>query len=252
MSFALAVTTVLFSAADPQGDALGDGAYQLPVAAQTQASSLDLRTFTAYNNDGKLGFRLGFAALTNSQGGPNGFSLPHIQVFVAERRGGEEALGSSGFRTQTGRGWQYHLTATGWFAKLECQSSISVSVTANSADCPQTVRIRTEGADIVLETDLPVKAYAYWAVVGLYDPLAVDGLRQPVLQASPFALSSSIPDAPAALEVLSKNSQLALWPSREVPALGEVVVQTNPLLWTGLVGLCLTVLGVVLNLFRKR
>jgi C-terminal binding-module, SLH-like, of glucodextranase len=244
MSFALAVTTVLFSAADPQGDALGDGAYQLPVAAQTQASSLDLRTFTAYNVDGKLGFRLGFAALTNSQGGPNGFSLPHIQVFVAERRGGEEALGSSGFRTQAGRGWQYHLTATGWFAKLECLPSVT--------DCPTTLRTRTEGADIVLETDLPVKPYAYWAVVGLYDPLAVDGLRQPVLQASPLNLASSIPDAPAALDVLSKNSQLALWPSREVPALGEVVVQTNPLLWTGLVGLCLTVLGVVLNLFRKR
>jgi C-terminal binding-module, SLH-like, of glucodextranase len=243
MSFALAVTTVLFSAADPQGDALGDDAYQLPVAAQTQASSLDLRTFTAYNNDGKLEFRLGFAALTNAQGGPNGFSVPHIQIFVAERRGGEEALGSSGFRTQAGRGWQYHLTATGWFAKLGC-----LSVT----DCPKTVRTRTEGADIVLETDLPVKPYAYWAVIGLYDPLAVDGLRQPVLQASPLSLSSSITDAPAALDVLSKSSQLALWPSREVPALGEVVVQTNPLLWTGLVGLCLTVLGVVLNLFRKR
>ena len=244
MSFALAVTTVLFSAADPQGDALGDGAYQLPLAAQSQAGSLDLRTFTAFNTDGKLGFRLGFAAVSNMQGGPNGFSLPHIQVFVAERRGGEEALGSSGFRTQAGRGWQYRLTATGWFAKLECQASIS--------DCPKTVRARTEGADIVLETDLPAKAYAYWAVVGLYDPLAVDGLRQPVLQASPLALSSSIPDAPAALDVLSKASQLALWPSREVPALGEVVVQTNPLLWTGLVGLCLTVLGVVLNLFRRR
>jgi hypothetical protein len=244
MSFALAVTTVLFSAADPQGDALGDGAYQLPVAAQAQASSLDLRTFTAYNTDGKLGFRLGFAALTNAQGGPNGFSLPHVQVFLAERRGGEEALGSSGFRTQAGRGWQYHLTATGWFAKLECLPSVS--------DCPKTVQARTEGADIVLETDLPAKAYAYWAVVGLYDPLAVDGLRQPVLQASPLGLSSSITDAPAVLDVLSKNSQLALWPSREVPALGEVVVQTNPLLWTGLVGLCMTVLGVVLNLFRKR
>jgi hypothetical protein len=176
------------------------------------------------------------------------FSLPHIQVFVAERRGGEEALGSSGFRTQAGRGWQYHLTATGWFAKLECQSSITTSL----PDCPKTVRTRTEGADIVLETDLPVKPYAYWAVVGLYDPLAVDGLRQPVLQASPLVLASSIPDAPAALDVLSKNSQLALWSSREIPALGEVVVQTNPLLWTGLVGLCLTVLGVVLNLFRKR
>jgi hypothetical protein len=244
MSFALAVTTVLFSASDPQADALGDGAYQLPLAAQAQISSLDLRTFTAYNVDGKLEFRLKFAALSNPQGGPNGFSLPHIQVFVAERRGGEEALGSSGFRTQAGRGWQYHLTATGWFAKLECQSSIT--------NCPQSVRTRTEGAEVVLETDLPVKAYAYWAVVGLYDPLAVDGLRQPVVQASPLELSSSIPDAPAALDVLSKNSQLALWPSREVPALGEVVVQTNPLLWTGLVGLCLTVLGVVLNLFRKR
>ena len=252
MSFALAVTTVLFSAADPQGDALGDGAYQLPVAAQSQASSLDLRTFTAYNNDGKLGFRLGFAALTNTQGGPNGFSLPHIQVFVTERRGGEESLGSSGFRTQAGRGWQYHLTATGWFAKLECPSSITANATTSGSDCPQTVRTRTEGADIVLETDLPIKAYAYWAVVGLYDPLALDGLRQPVLLASPLALSSSIPDAPAALDLLSKNSQLSLWPSREVPALGEVVVQTNPLLWTGLVGLCLTVLGVVLNLFRKR
>ena len=248
MSFALAVTTVLFSAADPQGDALGDGAYQLPLAAQSQVSSLDLRTFTAYNTDGRLGFRLGFAALSNAQGGPNGFSLPHIQVFLAEHRGGEEALGSSGFRTQAGRGWQYHLTATGWFAKLECLPSMTV----NGPGCPKTVRARTEGADIVLETDLPAKAYAYWAVVGLYDPLAVDGLRQPILQASPLELSSSITDAPAALDVLSKSSQLALWPSREVPALGEVVVQTNPLLWTGLIGLCLTVLGVVLNLFRKR
>jgi hypothetical protein len=244
MSFALAVTTVLFSAADPQGDALGDGAYQLPVTAQAQASSLDLRTFTAYTVDGKLGFRLGFAAVSNAQDGPNGFSLPHIQIFVTERRGGEEALGSSGFRTQAGRGWQYHLTATGWFTKLECLPSVT--------DCPKTVRAHAEGADIVLETDLPVKPYAYWALVGLYDPLAVDGLRQPVLQASPLNLASSIPDAPAALDVLSKNSQLALWPSREVPALGEVVVQTNPLLWTGLAGLCLAVLGIVLSLFRKR
>jgi C-terminal binding-module, SLH-like, of glucodextranase len=244
MGFALAVTTVLFSAADPQGDALGDGAYVLPRAAQAQASNLDLRTFTAYNKDGKLEFRLGFAGVSNLQGGPNGFSLPNIQVFVTERRGGEERLGSSGFRTPAGRGWQYHLTATGWFAKLECLPSIT--------DCPTRLRARAEGADIVLETDLPVRAFAYWAFVGLYDPLSVDGLRQAVAKASPFVMASSIPDAPAALDVLSKGSQLALWPSREVPALGEVVVQTNPLLWSGLLGLCLTVLGVVLSLLRKR
>jgi C-terminal binding-module, SLH-like, of glucodextranase len=244
MLLSLAAATVLFSAADPQGDALGDGAYQLPLAAQAQASSLDLRTFTTYDRDGKLEFRLGFAAISNAQGGPNGFSLPHVQVFVAERRGGVEALGSSGFRTQPGRGWQYHLTATGWFSRLECAPDV--------AECPTTVRVRAQGADLVIGTDLPSRAYVYWAVVGLYDPLAIDGLRQPVALASPLNLSSSIPEAPAALDVLANVSQLGLWPSREVPALGEVVVQTNPLLWTGLVGLCMTVLGVVLNLFRKR
>ena len=240
-------SVILFSVADPQGDALGDGGYTLPASlrdASGQNANLDVRAFTAKEVDGKLELRLSFAQLTNPQAAPNGFSTPSLHLFLAETRGGQEVLGNTGFHTPPGQGWQYHISASGWWVRLECAPSVS--------NCDATgLQAKAEGADVVIRTALPAKPYAYWAFTGLYDPLSMDGLRQPVAQASTLDLSSSLADAPAALEVVSKTSQVGYYGTREVPPLGELIATTNPLLWSGLAGLCLLVGGGMWSLLRR-
>jgi hypothetical protein len=245
MSLAAAAATVLFSVSDPQGDSLGDGGYRLP-AARSDAAQLDLRTFTASDQDGKLQLRLTMGGVRNPDKAPNGFSLPVIDVFMGQGRGGQEKLGSTGFRSTPNRGWKYHLRVSPWTASLERDSS------ASNLPVLSGVKVRVQGASIIVDTGLPAGAYTYWAFTSLYDPLTPDGVAKPQTSANPLRLISIIPNAPTALEVLSPTSQVGLYATLEVPPLNEPVIETNPLLYTTIAGLILALVTSVWGLFSKR
>ena len=250
VNFALAAATVLFSLADPRGDALGDGGYTLP--SRVEASTLDLRIFTALDVNGKLEFRLTMDRVLNAENAPNGFSGPIFEIFVAESRGGEETLGPTGFLTPPSHGWQYRLSVNGFTSRM-IPSSKRVTAGDPASVVPSlTLKVRTEGSDVVIDTDLPAKSYAYWAMVGIYDPLTQTGFKRPVERWTPTQLASAIPDAPHAVDVLSKESQVGLYASRIVPAVNEPVTRTSPLLLTGLAGLCLALGTTLWGVFRRR
>lgn len=250
MSLALAAATVLFSLADPKGDALGDGAYTLP--SRIEASTLDLRIFTAMDVNGKLEIRLTMDRVVNTENAPNGFSGPIFEVFVAADRGGEETLGPTGFLTPPGHGWQYRLSVNGFTARLIPPPN-RVATSDPGADAPSTaLSVRVEGSDVVIDTDLPARQYAYWAFVGIYDPLTPTGFKIPSEHWTPSQLASAIPDAPAAVDVLSKESQVGLYASRVVPAVNEPVTRTSPLLLTGLAGLCIALGTTLWGVLRRR
>jgi hypothetical protein len=242
---AAAAATVLFSVSDPQGDGLGDGAYTLP-AARRDAAQLDLRTFTAFDTAGNLELRLTMGRVQNPDRAPNGFSVPVIDVFLGTGRGGQERLADTGFKTTPNRGWKYHVRVTPWEAEVTKDSS--------AADLPDSsgVKVSVQGASIVIQPGLPARQYTYWALVSLYDPLTPDGVARPQAAANPLKLVSSLANAPSALEVLSPNGQLGGYATREIEPLNEPVLETNPLLYTALVGLVLALATTIWGLFGKR
>ena len=244
-SSALATGSVLYSVSDPQGDALGDGLYAFP-STLTDRSVLDLRTFTASDNAGKLELQLSFASVQNTERAPNGFSFAVIDVFLNTERGGIEDLAVTGFHTPPGRGWRYHLRVNGWNVQLETAKNAPASARVSSK-----VAVQVDGANIVLNTQLPAEAYRYWAFVSLYDPLSKNGVKEISAVTSTFALSSNLQDAPSVVDVLSPVSQVSLYNSREVEALNEPKLELNPLLYSLFAGLVLSLVATIWGLFRR-
>jgi C-terminal binding-module, SLH-like, of glucodextranase len=244
-SSAIAAESVLFSVADPQGDALGDGLYALP-SNLPDKTVLDLRTFTVLDDAGKLDLKLSFASVQNTEQAPNGFSYAVIDIFMNTERGGLEELGDTGFHTPPGRGWRYHVRVNGWTALLETAKNAPAGTRVSSK-----ITVQTDGANIVLKTQLPADAYRYWAFVSLYDPLSKNGVRQVSQQASPFDISSNLKDAPSALDVLSESSQVGFYSSLEVPSLNEPKLELNPLLYSLFAGLALSLVATIWGFFRR-
>ena len=229
---------------------MGDGGYTLP--SRVDASTLDLRIFTAMDVNGKLEFRLTMDRVTNAEHAPNGFSGPIFEIFMADARGGEEQLGATGFMTPPSHGWQYRLSVNGFTSSMVPSNKRVTASDSGSTVASMALKVRTEGSDVVIDTDLPAKQYAYWAMVGLYDPLTQTGFKHPTDRWTPPQLASPIPDAPPALDVLFRDSQVGLYASRIVPAVNEPVTRTSPLLLTGLAGLCLALGTTLWGVFRRR
>jgi hypothetical protein len=244
---ALAAGAILFSVSDPALDALGDGAYALPVA-KNDVSQLDIRTLTALDVGGRLELRLQMGRIQNPDAAPNGFSRPVIDVFIGTGRGGNSSLGSSGFSTRPNSGWYYWIRATPYAVTLRRDpSSDFVQLPKN-----RTAQAKVEGSSIVIQTDIPATDYTYYALSSLYDSLTTSGIAQPQPEASPLKLISPLENAPSALDIVYENRQIILWSSREVPPLNEPKLGTNPLIYTGLAGFVILLITTIWGLFTPR
>lgn len=246
VSVAAAAATILFSVSDPQGDPFGDGAYTLP-AARADAAQLDLRTFTALDNNGKLELRLTFGRVQNPDRAPNGFSVPVIDVFLGSGRGGAQTLADTGFKTTLNRGFKYHLRVTPWSSSIERNKRSAGNLPDSSG-----VKVAVQGASIVIDTGLPAASYTYWALVSLYDPLTQNGVARPQASPSPLKLVTSLENPPSALEVLMATSQVGSYATREIAPLNEPVLETNPLLFTAIAGVVLALVTTIWGLFVPR
>jgi hypothetical protein len=236
----VAAAAVLFSLADPSGDALGDGGYRLPAGAEEQA--VDLRSFTAIDDEGRLRFRLGLGRVASANSAPNGFADTQLDVFVSGPDG-ERSLGGSGFMTAQGSGWRYHVSANGWSANFTA---------AGTAQSPSgETRAHVEGSDVVIETPIPVGEYRYWAMVSLFDPLSQDGLRRPLPGSAPFELAAAREGMPAALDVLAEGDQTGHYASLVLPSVGPDLERSRYLLVAGIAGAVLALGATVWGLFRR-
>lgn len=244
---ALAAGAILFSVSDPANDALGDGSYILPTLS-ADVSQLDIRTFSALDNNGKLEFRLQMGRIQNFDKAPNGFSRPVIDIFIGTGRGGSTNLGNSGFTTRPNSGWYYQIRATPYAVTLRRDPSTDyVQLPKN-----RTAQAKVEGSSIVIQTDIPAKDYTYYAISSLYDSLTSSGIAQPQPEASPLKLVSPLENAPSALDILYDNRQIVLWSTREVPPLNEPKLGLNPLLFTGLAGFVILLITTIWGFFTPR
>ncbi len=243
----LAASAILFSVSDPANDALGDGAYTLPVAKR-DVSQVDIRTFTALDTNGRLELKLNMGRVQNPDKAPNGFSNPVIDVFIGTGRGGNSDLGGSGFSTRGNSGWYYWIRASPWAVTIKRDKSADlVQLPAN-----RTAKVLVEGSSIVIKTDIPVAEFTYYAITSLYDSLTPNGIANPQFEASPLKLVSPLENAPSALDILFENRQILLWATREVPPLNEPKLGMNPLLYTGIAGLALVIITTIWGLFNPR
>ena len=243
----LAASAILFSVSDPANDALGDGAYTLPVAKR-DVSQLDIRTFTALNTNGRLELKLNIGRVQNPDKAPNGFSNPVIDVFIGTGRGGNTNLGGSGFSTSGNSGWYYWIRATPWAVTIKRDKSADlVQLPTN-----RTAKVLVDSSSIVIKTDIPSAEFTYYAMTSLYDSLTPTGVANPQFEASPLKLVSPLENAPRALDILFENRQILLWATREVPPLNEPKIGINPLLYTGVAGLVLVIITTIWGLFNPR
>lgn len=223
---------ILQSAVDPAGDALGKG-YRLPVGVDQ--ASLDLRRFTAIDRDGSLELRLGMNRLVRQET-PNGFRIPVFEIFIGgKQKGLNSLLDPTGFHTPVGLGWQYHLHLTGFEAKLTGQNG--------------PVKVSIEGTEVVIKTPIKADDYAYWAFVGLYDPLSTDGLKR-VGGDLPSSLQGNF-NAPPVLDILFSGDQKEIFKSLEVPAIMKSETKPDVLLITAFIGLGVALLATIISIFRR-
>lgn len=212
--------SLLLSAADPSGDAYGDGSYQLPTRfSSEERDSLDLRSFEVRDNAGFLQFEIGMGANANPLESPRGFSVPVIDVFIKTASGGVLELGDLGFSAPIGSGWQQHLRFSGFDTVLEeLPQGADRPVRADASG----IRIQAQGSRILVDTRIPSGEYSYWVASRVFDPLTPKGYQEPGLEAGPYTLSAPASGMPSAVDVLVEGPQAAAYRDRRLPAIGKL------------------------------
>ncbi len=187
---ALALAALL-SVSDPVGDVPPPG-YAWPRAeVYREVGFADLTGFRAENREGLLwiGFRLD--RTPNPGGAPLGFSLAVLADFIDTGPGGVARLPEVGLAVPRGKEPDLVVVASGWGA-------MRLSLPEGGVE---RLEARREGDWIAVNTGLPARRYRHYPVVGLYDPFAPLGFRQPS-PAGGLWRPQAPPGAPAALDVL--------------------------------------------------
>ncbi|GGJ50863.1 hypothetical protein GCM10008938_41080 [Deinococcus roseus] len=233
---------------DPSGDHRGDGTYHLPEnLTSTEQSSLDLRNFTASDDNGKLSLEVGLGALANPLKAPLGFSTAILDIFIKTRVGGSTTLGETGFETPPGQGWQYHLHLSG-FNKDFYRVPKLTPEKLKSDD----IKVTPSGTTLQIQTPIPAGQYEYWVTVSLFDPLTPAGLVSPGNDNNPFHLTSALNNPPAPVDVLAQGDQGRAYIQRTLPPVGNLQ-DFRPwiLLGMGILGVIGVVVATIMLMNRR-
>ena len=171
---------------DLTGDTYGSGDLTPPTAALYRSlSSFDLTEVNLLEGD-TLGFELSFSSLSNPLDLPNGFSLPIIEVYIADdAEGAVELLPGSGMQLPTGSSWHYAFRLSGDRAQVFAAQGDEVS------ELPSPPELSVNGATLRVQSDLPrARSVKTFVVVGSYSPFSATGWRDLSAEPSPWAFSS--------------------------------------------------------------
>lgn len=185
---------MLFLFQDPLGDDKGL-AYLYPQAALYREAGegyADLLALAGEEREGRLVLKVRLARYPNPLGGPLGFSLATVVLWVDTGEEGEEEL-LPGLHTPKGQGWEVAYVLTGFGAEKR---------TPEGAREP--VRAWREGEWVLLDTGLPPGPYAYYAGVGLFDPFGPWYLRPTSVEAGPWTLGAP-PGSPPLVDLLAED-----------------------------------------------
>ncbi|MEN2999699.1 MAG: glucodextranase DOMON-like domain-containing protein [Acidilobaceae archaeon] len=118
----LAEARTVIDITDPEGDDRGPGYYGYPGNAVFKPGVFDLVRFQVVDEGASLAFRLTFKDLGgNPWGGPNGFCLQHVHVYVRTTQAGLARMDSLGLNIAfpSSHAWHFAIiVAPGWEEKV--------------------------------------------------------------------------------------------------------------------------------------
>ncbi|WP_347241782.1 glucodextranase DOMON-like domain-containing protein [Thermus sp.] len=185
---------MLFLFQDPLGDDRGL-AYQYPQAGLYQEAGegfADLVAVGGEGREGRLLLKMRLARYPNPLGGPLGFSLATVVLFLDTGKGGSEEL-VPGLKTPPGEGWEVGFFLTGFGGEGRTPSGEKAPA-----------RAWREGEWVVLDTGLSPGRYGIYAGVGLFDPFAPGYLRPTSPSGGPWTLTASS-GAPPLVDLLAER-----------------------------------------------
>lgn len=108
--------TLVLSFSDPEGDDNGTGELKYPTNAVFQPGVFDLLKFEVYTDEVNVYFKAYFKNLgDNPWGGPNGFCLQHLQVYVYTTMRATPNTTAPGLNVEIYPGWHYLIVGVpGW------------------------------------------------------------------------------------------------------------------------------------------
>ncbi|MFW6238952.1 MAG: glucodextranase DOMON-like domain-containing protein [Halanaerobiales bacterium] len=113
---------LIFSVDDPAGDDHGPGTYEYPThdVFAPREGIFDLQKFEIRRSEEYYYFSFLFGELNNPWEGRFDFSLPLIQLYIDNERGGEEELLQEGanVRLDPDHSWNKMLKISGWWIRL--------------------------------------------------------------------------------------------------------------------------------------
>ncbi len=185
---------MLFLFQDPLGDDRGL-AYQYPQAGLYREAGegfADLVAVGGEAREGRLLLKVRLARYPNPLGGPLGFSLATVALFLDTEEGGEEEL-VPGLKTPPGEGWEVGFFLTGFGVEKR---------TSSGEKSP--AKAWREGEWVVVDTGLSPRGYGVYAGVGLFDPFAPGYLRPASPSGGPWTLLAP-PGSPPLVDLLAEN-----------------------------------------------
>lgn len=182
---------LIFSVDDPAGDDHGPGTYEYPTheVFKPQEGVFDLQKFEVRQKGEYYYFSIQFGEVRDPWEGRFGFSLPLIQLYIDNERGGEEELLQEGanVRLDPDHSWNKMLKISGWWIRLftpEDRGEDFVSLSEEEIDSDY----RVEDCSVTTEDDFvhikinrdyigPLKHQYLYILIGGFDAFGYDHYR---------------------------------------------------------------------------
>jgi carbohydrate-binding DOMON domain-containing protein len=232
---------VVFSASDPVGDDRGTGNYTYPTNAVFKPGVFDLTGFAVMRNSTHIAFAVFLRDLGgNPWGGPAGFCLQHVQIYVRTTASGTTNTSTYGLKVVVADDYAWHyaiLLTPGWGEDPAPQGQVSAiydasgTLVAKAGGANFTVYVDTTlnaivavvSASILRDVD-NVASWKYVVTVSGYDGYEASKLRAVGLTAEEwkfggadtYALAANV--APLVIDLLAPtaNDQYAMLTSYRV------------------------------------
>lgn len=191
LSVVCAEDNLIFSRIDPAGDDYGPGIYQYPQHEVFQRGEglFDIIHFKIYEENSYYEFQFQFTNLIDVWNSRYGFSMPLIEVYIDNEKGGSIALFEEGANVKLNPKfpWDKLLKINGWWISLyvpQDRNKKVVDFTVSGEDVPWVIKnpkIKVEDNWIKLKIEKdkigPIKKSNLFVIVGGFDPFGYDHFR---------------------------------------------------------------------------
>lgn len=182
---------VIFNHLDAVGDDYGPGNYRYPQddIFQNKGYLFDLKSLTIFELDKQYRFRFSFSELTDPWGAKFKFSLPLIEVYIDNEKGGSGSLFHEGanVRFKENFKWNKFLKISGWWVRVftpESKKDNMLNINEfsfNNNFSMEDIQLKKEKNDILLsiskEKLKSLKNAKITVLVGSFDPFGFDHFR---------------------------------------------------------------------------